>query len=360
MWACCRAILVILGLIFIIGMGVGFGLRERNRPKSNIATNFYSPGDSRLMSFSSFFCDSVRFSVESEATGAAFFLVDSAPPLTDQNNFTINTNSTLEQNEYHFWQYHLYPNSRVSIDVCADCSRVFVDVYVIKGNTNFNKWGDGPGEDHARLFQQVSTMCPMKIPLPYIVDEEDEYYFVVHNSFDRIAIYYDLTLTVNRFEYQSPLTEINSTAIDHCTISSGGNCAVDIPYGTGSQLALVVTDIPENVDWGENVDVKTSCSRRHWAYAVVVLVPLFVVTVGISFIVLVVLYYWCCDCNKTKTVASNNVDNVDNIDGVNIDKSGIDNVDNIDAVASVDKTVTDNVDKVNSGNCTYKYHETTV
>ena len=43
---------------------------------------------------------------------------------------------------------------------------------------------------------------------------------------------------------------MNSTAVDLCTVSLGGNCAVDIPYGTGSQLALVVTDIPENVDWG--------------------------------------------------------------------------------------------------------------
>ena len=329
---CSFPVLVVVGVVLVtllvIGLSVGLGVRARNTPKSDIATDFYSPGDSRLISLSSFFCDSVRFSVESEATGAAFFLVDSAPPLTDQNNFTINSDSTLDQNGYHFWQYHLYPNSRASIDVCTDCSRVFLDIYVIKGNTNFNKWGDGPGEDHARLFQQVSTLCPMKIPLPYIVDEEDEYYFIVHNSFDRIALYYNMTLTIDRFEYQSPPIEVNSTVVDHCIISSSGNCAVDIPYGTGSQLALVVTDIPENVDWGENVDVKTSCSRRHWAYAVVVLVPLFVVTVVILIIVLLVIHYCCCDWSKTKTVASDNVDDVDNIDGVA--KSDVDNVDKID------------------------------
>ena len=34
-----------------------------------------------------------------------------------------------------------------------------------------------------------------------------------------------------------------------------------------------------------NVDVKISCSQHHWAYAVVVLVLIFVVTVGISLVV---------------------------------------------------------------------------
>lgn len=307
-------------------------------PKSKIATDFYSPGDSRLISFSSFFCNSVRFSVESQATGASFFLVDSAPPLTDQNNFTINSNDTLDRSNYHFWQYHLYPNSKVTLDVCTDCSRVFLDIYVVKGNTNVNRWGDEPGANHAQLFQSVNTMCPDKQTLVYTVTEEDEYYIIVHNSFDKIELYYDLTLAVERFEYESPSLDMNSTIRDHCAVSSGESCAVDIPYGTGSQQALVVTTIPEDVDWAENVAIKTSCSRRHWAYAVVVLVPLFVVAVGIAFMVLVI---WCCCCvGSDQTETSDGVDNTDNIDKV-------DNPDNIDTVA-IECNDFDNIDKIDT------------
>ena len=303
-------------------------------PKSDIATDFYSPGDSRLISFSSFFCNSVRFSVKSQATGASFFLVDSAPPLTDQNNFTINASDTLNRNNYHFWQYHLYPNSKVTLDVCTDCRRVFLDIYVVKGNTNVNRWGDEPGEDHAQLYQSVSTECPMKRTLMYTATEEDEYYFIVHNSFDKIELFYDLTLTVERFEYESPTLDVNSTVRDRCAVSSGESCSVDIPYGTGSQQALVVTTIPEDVDWGENVGITTSCSRRHWAYAVVVLVPLFVAAVGIAIVVLVICCWCCVECDNTETRETvdnpDKVDNPDNVDTVAIECNDFDNIDKID------------------------------
>ena len=326
-------------VLLIVGVSVGFAVKHQNMPESKIATDFYSPGDSRLISFSSFFCNSVRFSVESQATGASFFLVDSAPPLTDQNNFMINANFTLDRNNYHFWQYHLYPNSKVTLDVCTDCSRVFLNIYLVKGNTNVNRWGDEPGANHAQLFQSVSMVCPDKQTLAYTVTKEDEYYIIVHNSFSKIELYYDLTLAVERFEYKSLSLDMNSTIHDHCAVSSGETCTVDIPYGTSSQQALVVTTIPEDVDWTENVAVKTSCSRRHWAYVVVVLVPLFVAAVGIAIVILVIL--WCCCCaGSDQTKTSDGVDNTDNIDKV-------DNPDNIDTVA-IECNDFDNIDKIDT------------
>ena len=299
--ATCLLYLVVISVFIlfgaaVIGIPVGVGVASQ-RPKSDIATNFYSPGDSRLIHLSSFFCERVHFSIKSKATGAAFFLVDSAPPLTDRNNFTINSNDTLSMNDsfYHFWQYHLHPNSSMTMNVCTDCSRVILDIYVIKGNENINRWGDDPGRNYTEVSQNVSDVCPIKSSLMYTAVEEDEYYFIIHNTFDRLVLYYDVTLQVERFEYESPPTDVNSTAQDYCAISSGGNCALEIPYSTGSQRVLVVTTIPENVDWSENIDIQISCSRRHWAYAVVVLVPLFVVAAGI---VVIVLLIWHCCCSE--------------------------------------------------------------
>ena len=323
---------VIVIMVPIAAIPIGLGVWSSQRPKSDIATNFYSPGDSRLISFSSFFCESISFSVESKGTGASFFLVDSAPPLTNRNNFTISSIDILQKNNYHFWQYHLYPNSKVSMNLCTDCSRVFLDAYVVKGNTNVNRWGDNPDVNVAEMFQSVSTVCPNEQQLEYIASEEDEYYFIVHNSFDEIELYYNLTLTVERFEYESPTTDVDR---DRCAVSSGGNCAVDIPYGTGTQQVVVVTTIPENVEWGENVDIKTSCSRRHWAYAVVVLVPLFVIAVGITVIVLLICCYCCLDFEEVKideNTRVERVDGADNIDSITVHSTNcdFDNIDKID------------------------------
>ena len=325
---------LILFVAIVIGIPVGVGVASQ-RPKSDIATNFYSPGDSRLIYLPSFFCDNVHFSVESKATGAAFFLVDSVPPLTDRNNFTINSTDTLPKNNYHFWQYHLYPNSKVTMDVCTDCSRVYLDIYVVKGNENVNRWGDDPGRNHTEVSQTVSAVCSNKNTLVYTAIEEDEYYFIIYNPFDKIELFYDLTLQVERFEYESPAMDVNSTVRDRCAITSGGNCALEIPYSTGSQRALVVTTIPENVDWSENVDIKTSCSRRHWAYAVVVLVPLFVVAAGVAIIVL--LMWRCCCSDSGETLTSNDVNNHDNIGNAdNVRCTDFDNIDNIDKVDKID------------------------
>jgi hypothetical protein len=211
---------------------------------------------------------------------------------------------------------------------------VFLDIYVVKGNTNVNRWGDEPGENHAQLFQSVSTECPSRQTLVYTATEEDEYYFIVHNSFDKIELFYDLTLTVDRFEYESPPVDVNSTVRDHCAVSIGETCRVDIPYGTGSQQALVVTTIPEEVDWAENVSIKTSCSRRHWAYAVVVLVSLFVAVVGIAIVVLVTWRCCCVDSDQTETGETvdnpDKVDNTDNIDTVPVECNDFDNIDKIE------------------------------
>ena len=62
---CCfiSAFIVPFVVIGILGMST-----------TDIATNFFSPGDSRLISFSSFFCDGVDVEVDSVATVQLFFL----------------------------------------------------------------------------------------------------------------------------------------------------------------------------------------------------------------------------------------------------------------------------------------------
>ena len=58
-----------------------------------------------------------------------------------------------------------------------------------------------------------------------------------------------------------------------------------IPYSTGSQTFLVVTSIPPNVDYTENINVQLSCDQRGWAYALVILLPLSVITAAVVAII---------------------------------------------------------------------------
>ena len=81
---------------------------------------------------------------------------------------------------------------------------------------------------------------------------------------------------------------MNSSA--NCSIPVLGQCTVPVPYGSNYR-ALIVTDIPENVVWDENVEVNWYCVNRGWAYAVVILVPILtVVALAVAVVVGTVLY----------------------------------------------------------------------
>ena len=114
----------------------------------DVATHFYSPGDSRLLSFSSFFCKGIKVETSSTATGATIALVNSTPTLANKNSFRISVRRTLRSEQFHVWQYYLYPNSNVSVNAC-NLRSAPVDVYLVKGNSNANNWGRSPSSDHA-------------------------------------------------------------------------------------------------------------------------------------------------------------------------------------------------------------------
>ena len=127
--------------------------------------------------------------------------------------------------------------------------------------------------------------------------EEDEYYVFLYNSFATSVASYSATLQFTRIEYALPS---DSASLNSCSAPAPrGKCSVDIPYGTGSQLALVLTNIPENVDWGENVDVDINCNRRDWAYALVFLISyIVVIAVVICTIAFIVYIYHCTRLRK--------------------------------------------------------------
>ena len=159
-------------------------------------------------------------------------------------------------------------------------------------NSNANDWRKSPSPTYAVLSISGAVICPQQQIITHSVNEEDEYYILFYNSNNASRVPYLVTLLFERFEYLQPSTI--GLRKDSCFAPSGGKCFVDIPYGTGSQLALVVTNIPVNVDWGENVDVKISCSRRDWAYAPVITLPAVLIFVIVC--ISLCLFYHKCSC----------------------------------------------------------------
>ena len=270
---CCLltfSLIIVLAVVLTIVLPIV----HRNSSSSttiDVATNSHSFGDSRLQSFSSFFCESISIEVDSTTNSATLALIDSPPLLADKNSFNITDQRTLQSRQFQFWKYYLHPNSNISISIlCNTFHNRNVNIYIVKGNSNANNWARSPSSIHAESFRSVRQRCTQETLLTYNVHEEDDYYVFIYNPLGSSSTSYSAALNFERFEYVLQ-------AKHSCSTSSRRKCSVDIPYGTGSQRALVTTSIPDNVNWSENVSLKTSCSRRHWAYALVILLPLIVI-----------------------------------------------------------------------------------
>ena len=279
-------IVLILGVIVLI-IVLPIVLTRRNN--SSVPTDFFSPGDSRLVTYSSFFCDGINLEAGDSrtSTSANIATLSSPPSLTDENSFNVTDQRTLSPREFRFYQYYLYPNSNISISAC---SRVrLLDVYLVKGNDNAENWQTSPSSRGTEIFRQV--LCPEGQTIMFNVLEEDEYYVFFYNSFENSDVSYTATIQYERFEYALPAANASH---DECFALAGSRCTVSIPYGSGSQQALVTTTIPRFVDWGENVDIDLSCNQRGWAVAIVILIPLIVFLAVIGGIIAAICFWWHC------------------------------------------------------------------
>ena len=285
---CGRIFWCICSLLWLIILILGFTISILaiisaflSRPSTDIATSQYSPGDSRLLSLSSFFCDGGVLELTSNTVDAELYRVDSIPPLNNTNNFTVNEHSTFDPLEFRFWQYHLYPNSNITLSVHTDFR---IDVFIVKGKANADRWSNSPSSDVAEESFERMTSIPSVL---YQVQQEDEYFVIVHNSLGSRGVLVTASFTFQRFEYSPP---VDADPDESCLVSEQGQCTVGIPYSTGSQKFLVVTSIPSNVDYTENIEVGLSCDQRGWAYALVILLPLSVVA---AVIVAIIVGYVC-------------------------------------------------------------------
>ena len=264
---------------------------------------YYSPGDSRLIELNTLFCDRIKLSESSPRTDAELYLLtkNEIPPITDRNNFTIDSDFTVQRNEYQFWQYHLYPNSNVSISACISAGSS-VTLYVIKGTDNYNNWLSDGSSSYSEQNVLISEFCNVAVArngTALNINQEAEWYFAFANRNERFSSVVSAQLNFERFQYT---TEMLSEVNDKCSTIGDGGCNLDVEFRSSRKYALIVTSIPEypDVDWGENVDVEWKCDRNHGGYFLVIGVPIFGLVFLIILVVVLILGAACLYMNKDK------------------------------------------------------------
>ena len=76
--------------------------------------------------------------------------------VTVKLNFTVTEHLNFDPLEFQFWQYHLYPNSNITLSIHTD---IFIDVLIIKGKANIDRWSDSPNSDIAEeSFERISLI----------------------------------------------------------------------------------------------------------------------------------------------------------------------------------------------------------
>ena len=63
----------------------------------------------------------------------------------------------------------------------------------------------------------------------------------------------NVTIAVEQFHYSTSISDLNLVA--NCSVPTIGECSLTVPYGSTNYRGLIVTEIPNNPDWEENVEI---------------------------------------------------------------------------------------------------------
>ena len=253
-------IVVILMIIAVISVRYG-----RFNEKSSL---HMTPGDTRLISYSSRFCESLTLTNSGLPNNfnTTLATVRTKPKLSVTTNFQISIiDLELSYGLYQFWRFYLYPGSTFELKACIlnGASQV-MELDVISGK-NFDGW-----LTHPSSLRHIVRKFPITAPcstgsLPF--ESEDEYYFAFIGYGDSVGINGTLNFTVPEYYFNSTDT------IAQCTTGRENrdpSCNAKVPLESDSYGLISVEDISIGTYASSAaVDVEWTCNPRVWLYAVI-------------------------------------------------------------------------------------------
>ena len=272
----------------IIGLSVSLSVRYNDNGDRD---NLFAPGDTRIIGYSSSFCEGLTLSGDNSAT---LYLLNATPPLSGPTHkLEVRAPHLIRFDSYEYLFYYLHSGSKMSMTYCIEDGSAgkSLSFFLIKGSSNFDSWKDDGNSIHAIKYFTISNTCPSTLPpLTFTASSEDSYYF----AFDNINspdVTLQGTLTFNRTEYLPDKVRIHNS----CEIQ-GNSCTLPIPYNSGYIAMVRIGE--SNVEPDANVSYNWSCSARVWLYVIIVVIPiLFIVVVSLTLCVL------CIYCARKRSKA---------------------------------------------------------
>ena len=222
--------------------------------KRSLNTTLY-PGDTKIISFDSFFCKS--YTIEGHGSSylsAELFISAEEPPRTTHSLFV---NKTANLSTQYSCNLFLREQSAYFASLCLE-EGGNANFVVIKGTKNYHNWLLTAYLEPDWPRASVNNSCEMKLNhhLQITIENADRYYFVLYRNSSLLSIVH-LVLNLNRSEYAP---NYKNTTVSSCSIGPHKNneCTAIAP-GIGGRKALVV--VSEYL-WTESLSVLGTCNLR--------------------------------------------------------------------------------------------------
>ena len=264
---------------------------SRNEEKENR----YTPGDTRIKTFDTFFCHGVKVFTFYQFTSedASAYIITTPPPLTARNNFSIDDQFSLYEQDYSYWHFYLYRDSVINLKSCTSNGKGY-NLYIIKGTSKWNDWKDYASDSKAVRYKYISTHCSESgvvsqvEEVDYKVETDDHYYIAYYNDDDQEAIVQQ-TLFLDRLEYRAPNS--SSHTCSFAGPNSGSSCELNVPMLSKQNKVLVILPNVEDSKKEDTFRLNIDCIPRAEAYMIVILPPLIFLTL-LVFCVVACCVYW--------------------------------------------------------------------
>ncbi len=276
----------------------------------------YGPTDTRLISFSKYFCQSLSLEATYSGTNEyniSFYMLSTNPGLFAQENISIPEKIIVAKVAHHFL-FYMHSGSEVTVSAYfIDSAWILTRFYLVKGINAYD------GVYARRSFR--STVAEFVISndcrngsesLSHLIQESDFYYLIFRS--DPIGLTM-IHINVSMFIHLTQYSPYNNTITSSCSLSTSSNtsttcslpvslytdryalltvqpvstsncgstCSLSVHLSSNNYALLTVQPISPDVDWLDEISLETHCVPRLWVYIVLLILLTMVLISGSIF-----------------------------------------------------------------------------
>lgn len=293
----CTIFFILLAVFLLIGtvIIITYYAEGYFSPNKNVD---YGPGDTQDLFFSSLFCEELSTNKDtlysSSFLKSTLYLLREPPALLGEVEVSFQDIFTIY--DVHQRNFHLFPGSVISLDVCADNNthNGVGTFYLVKGRSTYEEWLDDGQNNNPQSVASLHVwdFCKdeLKNSISYNVTEEDQYYLMFIN--DR-HITPDITKINANYTIQRQIYKYNESSIVNSCSFTTTPCSLKMPF---QHITSVLLTYGEPLNWAgnwSNSAISIDCVPRVWFYTVLTALGLLLIAIS-TFLGCV----GCCCCTR--------------------------------------------------------------